>query len=209
MHNKSDLLGASLTENTAAAKHWSITTIARLLVTNNALTSINTKDAIVLAQRMRLCSVDKKKVLFKAGDVSTDFMAFVLDGEAVVESPALGTNQAMLLNVVGVGDIVGEMGVVGNAPRSATVTATSDMMVAILDQAAFAKLIKDAPDLACGLLSSMLHSVTDRLRESNRKLQTLSVINKSLFDELEASKQNESELAELFVSNSAFGTLQR
>ena len=202
------MTNSSVTPNAAPAKHWSIAAIARMLVSNNALTSITTHHAVVLAQRMRLCSVNKGKVLFKGGDIRTDFMAFVLDGEAVVESPTFGANEAVLLNVVGTGDIIGEMSVVGNTPRSATVTATSDMMVAILEQAAFTQLIKEAPDIACGLLSSLLKSVTDRMRESNHKLHTMSVINKSLFDELEAFKLNESELAGLFASNSAFGSLR-
>lgn len=178
-----------MTDTPAAQKHWSIAAIARSLVSHNALASVSTHQAVILAQRMRLCSIVKDQVLFRAGDTNTDFLAFVLDGEAIVESPGLGANQAVVLNVVGAGDIVGEMGVVANIPRSATVTASSDMMVVIMDQAAFAQLVKEAPDMACGFLSSLLQGVTDRLRESNRKLQTLSVINKSLFEELEASKR--------------------
>jgi CRP/FNR family transcriptional regulator, cyclic AMP receptor protein len=194
-----------MTDKNMPSKHWSIGAIAQQLVSNNALTAITTHHAVILAQRMRLCQVRQHKVLFRAGDTNTDFLAFVLDGEAVVESPSDGSNEAVVLNVIGVGDMLGEMGVVANVPRSATVTASSDMMVAILDQTAFAKLIKDAPELACGFLSTLLKSVTDRLRESNRKLQTLTVINKSLFEELEASKLNESELAELLLSPSVLG----
>lgn len=198
-----------MTESTTPTRHWSITEMARVLISSNALASIETQDAILLAQRMRLCKVASGAVMFRAGDTNTNFMALVLDGEAIVESTNTGAGEAVVFNVVTAGQMIGEMGVIDNTPRSANVTASSDMVVAILDQSAFALLIKQAPHVACGFLSSLLQGTTDRLRESNRKLHTLTVINKSLFDELEESKQNESELAERFLSTSVFGTLQR
>ena len=198
-----------MTESTTPTRHWSVTNVARTLISSNALASIKTQDAILLAQRMRLCKVAGGAVMFRAGDTNTNFMALVLDGEAIVESTNTGAGEAVVFNVVKAGQMIGEMGVIDNTPRSANVTASSDMMVAILDQSAFALLIKQAPNVACGFLSSLLQGTTDRLRESNRKLHTLTAINKSLFDELEESKQNESELAELFVSTSVFGTLPR
>ena len=196
-----------MTESNTPVRHWSITEMARSLISSNALASIKTQDAILLAQRMRLCKVASGAVLFRAGDTNTNFMALVLDGEAIVESTNTGAGEAVVFNVVTAGQMIGEMGVIANTPRSANVTASSDMVVAILDQSAFALLIKQAPNVACGFLSSLLQGTTDRLRESNRKLHTLTAINKSLFDELEESRQNESELAELFVSTSIFGTL--
>ena len=198
-----------MTESTTPTRHWSITEMARALISSNALASIETQDAILLAQRMRLCKVASGAVMFRAGDTNTNFMALVLDGEAIVESTNTGAGEAVVFNVVTAGQMIGEMGVIDNTPRSANVTASSDMVVAILDQSAFALLIKQAPNVACGFLSSLLQGTTDRLRESNRKLHTLTVINKSLFDELEESRQNESELAERFLSTSVFGTLQR
>lgn len=194
-----------MTNSTPSGKHWSIASIAQLLVANNALTTLTTHHAVILAQRMRLCAVASGTVLFKAGDTNTDFMALILDGEALVEATDAGTGEAVVLKLVSDGDVLGEMGIVANTPRSATVTASTDMTVAILDQSAFAQLIKDAPDLACAFLSTLLHGVTNRLRESNRKLQTMTKINQSMYAELEASRNNESNLADLFASASSLG----
>lgn len=189
------------------ARYWSITEIARALISSNALSSITTQDAILLAQRMRVCQVASGAVLFRAGSTNTDFMALILEGEAVVECTNAATGEPMVLSVVTARQMIGEMGVVANSPRSATITAASDMVVAILDQSAFALLIKQQPHVACGFLSSLLQGTTDRLRESNRKLQTLASINKSLMEELHSSRQNESNLAELYASTSVFGAL--
>lgn len=194
-----------MTDPAVPARLWTITEMARMLVSSNALTSIKTQEAIVLAQRMRLCPITAGTVLFKAGATNTDFMALVLEGEAVVENMDAGAGDGMVLSVVHAGDLIGEMGVVANVPRSATVTASSDMIMAVLEQTAFSQLIRQRPDVACGFLSCLLHSVTNRLRESNRKLSTMTKINQSMFDELEASKQNESNLADLFVSSSHLG----
>ena len=185
-----------MTDPAVPARLWTITEMARMLVSSNALTSIKTQEAIVLAQRMRLCPITAGTVLFKAGATNTDFMALVLEGEAVVENMDAGAGDGMVLSVVHAGDLIGEMGVVANVPRSATVTASSDMIMAVLEQTAFSQLIRQRPDVACGFLSCLLHSVTNRLRESNRKLSTMTKINQSMFDELEASKQNESNLAD-------------
>ena len=186
-------------------KHWSIVSIAQLLVAHNALASLTTHHAIILAQRMRLCRVCQDTVLFKAGDTNTDFMALVLEGEALVEAVGNGAGEGVILKMVSVGDVLGEMGIIANTPRSATVTASTDMTVAILDQAAFAQLIKGEPDLACAFLSSLLQGMTNRLRESNRKLQTMTKINQSMFAELEASRSNENHLADLFASSTSLG----
>ncbi len=196
-----------MTEPTVTPRQWSTAGMARMLISSNALASIKTQDAMLVAQRMRLCKVASGAVMFRAGDTNTDFMALVLEGEAVVESTNTRAGEGVVFSVVTPGQMVGEMGVVANVPRSANVTAASDMVVAVLDQSAFASLIKEAPHTACGFLSSVLRGTTDRLRDSNRKLHTLTVINKSLFDELEQSKQHESELAELFVPTSVFGRL--
>ena len=194
-------------EPTVTSRHWSTAGMARMLISSNALASIKTQDAMLVARRMRLCKVASGAVMFRAGDTNTDFMALVLEGEAVVESTHTRAGEGVVFSVVTPGQMIGEMGVVANMPRSANVTAASDMVVAVFDQSAFALLIKEAPNTACGFLSSVLRGTTDRLRESNRKLHTLTVINKSLFDELEESKQHESELAELFVPASVLGTL--
>jgi CRP/FNR family transcriptional regulator, cyclic AMP receptor protein len=197
-----------MTTSVANQLYWSNADVARMLISNNALANVENRDAMALAKRMRLCRVASNKVLFRAGDTNTDFMALVLEGEAVVESLDTGAGEAVVLHVLVAGQMVGEMSVVANAPRSACVTASTDMVVAVLDQSAFALLIKQEPDVACGFLSALLHSTSDRLRESNRKLLTLTKINQSLFEELDASQQNKSELSAMFVPASNFKTVQ-
>lgn len=187
-------------------RNWTTQDVARMLVSNNALACVSNKDAMVLAQKMRVYRLDSGKVLIKAGDTATDFMALVLEGEAIVENT--GAGDGVVLHVLVAGQMVGEMSVVGNAPRSASVVASTDMVVAVLGQSAFASVIKQTPGVACGFLSALLHSTADRLRESNRKLQTLTKINQSLFEELDATQQNEVGLTKMYVPASNFKATQ-
>lgn len=166
-------------------KRWTTGDVAQLLVSHTSLTNISQEDATEFVKRMQPRRVKHGTVLFREGERDSHFMVFILQGEAVVESSTTGHGESMVLKLLGEGDIIGELGIIDNKARSATVTAASDMALAVMDQAAFALLIKEAPSLGCSLLGSLLQSVGNRLRESNRMVHTLTLINKSLHAELE------------------------
>ena len=167
-------------------KRWTTSDVARLLVSNNALTAVTIEDGTEFVKRMLPRRVKQGTVLFHEGEKNPNFMMFILQGEAIVESATLGHGQPTVINLLGEGDIIGELGIIDNKARSATVTATSEMALAIMDRAAFALMVKEAPGLACNLLGKVLHSVGNRLRDSNHKVHTLTLINKSLHAELES-----------------------
>ena len=176
-------------------KRWTTTDVARLLVSNNALTAVTIEDATEFVKRMLPRRVKQGTVLFQEGEKNPNFMMFILQGEAVVESSTTGNGQSVVISLLGEGDIIGELGIVDNKARSATVTASSEMALAIMDRVSFAQMVREAPGLACNLLGTMLQSVGNRLRDSNRKVHTLTLINKSLHAELESVTQSEGALA--------------
>jgi CRP-like cAMP-binding protein len=61
---------------------------------------------------------------------------------------------------------VGELGVLGRAPRNATVTATVDSEVAIISRRALNRLLTDAP----GFARKLLEALAERVRELDRQL---------------------------------------
>lgn len=174
--------------NLSELKNWSQTDAARLLVSNDAMAGVTTADAREFVKRMRACVVPLGTVLFREGDSDADFMVFILSGDAVVEGTALGHSQGTVFKVLGPGALIGELGVVDNNARSATVVADSDMV--LMDQAAFTRLIVERPDLACKFLGSMLRTMSARLRDSNRRVQMLDQLSKTLNDELAAMKSH-------------------
>ncbi len=86
-------------------------------------------------------SVPAGKELVREGDYSYELLA-IEEGTAKVE------RGGQLIAELGPGDIIGEMGVLERGQRSATVTATSPMLLVTLDRWDAKKLTKIAPSAA-------------------------------------------------------------
>lgn len=166
-------------------RNWSVAEVAALLVRDTALTSLGPQEAVEVVSRMRPRRVRAGTVLLHEGQSDTEFMLFVLQGEALVETGGSRHSDSTLLKLVREGDMLGEQAVVDSHTRSATVTATTDMALAVLDQDTLAALVRERPAVACSLLGAMFTSTSLRLREANRRLHMLTQINKGLHAELE------------------------
>ena len=101
--------------------------------------------------------VPSGKVLAREGEPGREFYV-ILDGKADVE---IGGKQVATL---GAGDFFGEMALLDQGPRVATVTAASDMEVAVLDPREFSSLIEEYP----GVARKVLKVMASRLREAER-----------------------------------------
>jgi CRP/FNR family transcriptional regulator, cyclic AMP receptor protein len=86
-------------------------------------------------------------------------MYVVLDGELEIHA---GGQQS----VGGPGTIFGEMALIDDAPRSATVIAKTECKLLELDRRRFESLISETPYFAL----EVMHVMADRLRKSNSKM---------------------------------------
>jgi hypothetical protein len=103
------------------------------------------------------------EVLFRQGDPS-DFAILILSGSADVLREA--GSDAIVLGAVHAGEYVGEMGVLEDRARSATVRATSPVEAELIERQAFMDRVSDEPELARKLLvrmSARLRDVEDTL----------------------------------------------
>lgn len=101
--------------------------------------------------------------LFREGDPG-DFACLILEGSFEVRRNAGGDSVA--LGELGPGDLTGEMGVLENLPRSATVVARTDACVEAIPAEAFADWIAARPDAARRLLtrqSAKVRSLTEEV----------------------------------------------
>jgi CRP/FNR family cyclic AMP-dependent transcriptional regulator len=85
-------------------------------------------------------SVPEGKELVREGDYSYDVLA-IEEGTARVE------RGGQLVAEIGPGDVIGEMGVLERSQRSATVVATSPMLLMTLTSWDIRKLRKSSPDV--------------------------------------------------------------
>ncbi|HRK22614.1 MAG TPA: cyclic nucleotide-binding domain-containing protein, partial [Fimbriimonadaceae bacterium] len=90
--------------------------------------------------------------VFREGDLGAE--AFViLEGEVEVEV------EGRLIETLGPGDIFGEMAIISSSPRSATVRAKSEVILAVLDERRFQFLVQQTPRFAI----HMMRLMADRL----------------------------------------------
>ncbi|MEP6791425.1 MAG: cyclic nucleotide-binding domain-containing protein [Ramlibacter sp.] len=177
------------TINTVNRK-WSRAEVAELLVSKTALTEMKMEHALQVVRLLAPQRVPAGSVLIAEGVTNTGFMALVLSGEAIVvnESSRSGNDDSVMLSQLRCGNVFGELGVLDGKPRSATVTAITDMDIAVLDRPALARLIDTVPGVACALLGAIMERVAQRLRATNAKVKALSASNQALRDELDALK---------------------
>jgi CRP/FNR family transcriptional regulator, cyclic AMP receptor protein len=169
-------------------RKWSRADVAQLLISSTALTELTLEHALQIVRLLTPHRVAAGTVLIEEGVTSTGYMALVLHGEAVVVNSAGGTDEPVLLDQLGCGAVFGELGILDGKPRSATVTAVTDMDIAVLDRPGLSRLIETVPSVACSLLAAIVSRVAERLRATNVKVQTLSAMNTSLQQELETLK---------------------
>jgi CRP/FNR family transcriptional regulator, cyclic AMP receptor protein len=112
------------------------------------------KELQLIARRAERVKVPAGKVLVREGAAGAEFFV-ILDGTADV------TRHGQRVATLGPGDSFGELALLDRSPRNATVTAKTEMDVAVLGQREFAAMIDEVPGFAHKLLTGIAH----RLRE--------------------------------------------
>ena len=159
---------------------------ASLLVTEGALVALSQADALAVVGYMRPHRLSAGTVLMRQGEHGAgDSMALILGGEVTVESES--ASEGLVVSVLGPGSVIGELGLIDQAARSATCTAAADLALAVLTREAFDQLMAAQPGVATRLLLAIAQRVAGHLRETNRKLLALARVNKALEQELDAA----------------------
>ena len=137
-------------------------TISREILESSALFAGLPEAALEgLAALMHLKSLKKGEQLFSQGAHPTGCYA-VLEG-ALTVTMITSEGDEMLLAVLAGGDVTGEMGLIDNAPRCATVTALKPCELAFLPIRDFERFASAHPII----YRHMLKILCDRLRTSN------------------------------------------
>ena len=118
--------------------------------------------------RIREFAVDE--ALMRQGDPSIS-VHFLLAGQVRVERQRRSDEQPVELARLGAGEIVGEMGVMVELPRSATVLASQPTTTLELDAASFDRAARAFPILhrvLAKLLSERLRRTSERVGDAGR-----------------------------------------
>jgi SulP family sulfate permease len=110
--------------------------------------------------------IEGSQVLYREGEPSDD-IDLVAAGRLVVEIGA-GTGHALRVRSITTHTVVGEMGFVRRAARSATVSSEGDATVFVLTRAHFERMRRERPDLAIAFFEFLMRTVADRIGLSER-----------------------------------------
>lgn len=147
----------------------------QLLRTPNAIHEFNADDARALLPYLRLVNAPKGAQLFVEGDRQhNSHMLLVLDGEVSVDVTEGPGAEQVPVSVVGPGQLLGELSLLDDAPRSATCVAVTDVRAAGLSRQGLQQLIEQNPRLGAHLMLAIAQRIGDRLRALGDQLRMYS-----------------------------------
>jgi len=109
------------------------------------------------------------QVVFAAGDPG-DAAFVIIEGNAEVSVPT--TDGPLVINSLGPNDILGEIAIFADVPRTATVTATTQVETLRIAKEQFMGIIRQSPDASLELiriLASRLARTTAQLSAAGRR----------------------------------------
>ena len=108
---------------------------------------------------------DPGKVLMRQGDPA-DAAYLIIEGDVeIVLETAAGQ---FVVATLGANDIVGDMGILGNAPRAATVRAKDRVIALRISKEPFMRMVREFPSMAV----SIMQELAQRLEATNRQLSS-------------------------------------
>jgi sulfate permease, SulP family len=128
-------------------------------------------DATELIHRCQRLEVDAGEVIVSAGDAA-DSMHFILDGRVGIMIPA-GDGRTTRVRSLGRYTTIGEMGLVSQAPRSATIQAEVASILYVLGTHQFEAIKSENPALGQKLLTYFVSVMAERLTFANRMITVL------------------------------------
>ena len=108
---------------------------------------------------------DPGKNLVRQGD-QADAAYLIIDGHAdvIVETPG----GPVVVATLGANEIVGEIGILTNVPRTATVCAKDRLITLRISKEPFMRMVREFPNMAVSIMQELAH----RLELTNNQLST-------------------------------------
>jgi len=129
-------------------------------------------DAAELIAHCERLEVEAGETIVRAGEEASS-MHFILDGRVGVMVPANADGGMTRVRSLGRYTTIGEMGLVSQAPRSATIEAEVSSVLYVLSRPQFDALKRDTPILGQKLLTYFVSVMAERLSFANRMIAVL------------------------------------
>jgi len=165
--------GHVYTKNTMSASH----THDKMALLRLAYKGLEDDELREVAKLSRFCTYPAGHVLCREGAYE-HFIYVIAEGSVLItQKMDVADGSHRVLRVGGKGDLIGEMALIQNAPRSATVTTTSACTMLEMEQKDFETILRRSPRMAIDIIRITL----DRFRENDRAaIEDLQKTNKLL-----------------------------
>ena len=158
---------------------------AEMLKAPTALMQLDLNEARTVVSYMKPHRIAEGTTFIREGDTQrTDFMLLVLDGEVTVEAIVVSRTAPITHAVLGPGSLIGEMGLIDGAPRSASCIALTDLRCAILTRAGLNRLLDDDPRTAAKLMMAISLRIAERMRDNQGKLKLYAQLTQAMNEEI-------------------------
>jgi CRP/FNR family cyclic AMP-dependent transcriptional regulator len=160
---------------------------AEMLSAPSALLQLDHEEARTIVAYMQPRRIAEGTTFIREGDTDhTDFMLLVLDGEVTIETIVVSRTTPITVTILGPGSLIGEMGLLDGAPRSASCTAISNLRCAMLTRDALNQLLDDQPRTAAKLMMAISLRIAQRMRENQDKLKLYAQLTQAMNEEIHA-----------------------
>lgn len=134
------------------------------------LSSLNEQQLETLAAGSARRNFPKGRTIVAEGEPSQS-LYILLSGRAKVQRSD-SEGKEVILAVLGSGDFFGEMSLIDEAPRSASVITLESCDFMSINKDAFRSMLMQSPEMAMAVMKGMVR----RLREADKKIETLALL---------------------------------
>lgn len=156
-------------ETTTGAGSAITQTIIQFLILNiPILGRLKDKELKIIIKYMNLIKVIPGEIVFKEGDTG-DYVCFVVDGTLDVVKKS-ETGESIVISTLSKGDSIGEMAVIDELPRSATVKARTKSTLITLSQDNFNYILAEHSTTGVKVLKGIARLLSMNLRKTSSRL---------------------------------------
>jgi CRP/FNR family cyclic AMP-dependent transcriptional regulator len=130
---------------------------------------INSEEINVIAKHMALKTINKGDILFNEADEG-NYICFIVSGTLEVCVQKKNSDEKTVLATLTRGQSIGEMAIIENLPRFATLVAVEDSTMYILSKSAFDLILSRHPHIGIKLLKGVSTILSNNLRQTSLKL---------------------------------------
>ena len=134
------------------------------------------QDAVIVALYLLPERCRPGEVMLREGDVRSNYMLWVLDGDATIETTTTGPMDSITMTVLQPGSSLGPMGLMDGQRPSAACTASSAVRAAVLTRQSLRALAARHPEVAAKLMFVICRDIAARLRDVNDKFKRFALM---------------------------------